>query len=217
MVEGKFLGKKGMKTDVLIGNVPCEKTVRVSESWLRCEGTPPQSSDDDDSSDVTIAVESRGKLRMNEGSVALNGSVLYGFTPKGREFSFECSKIKNLIPADGDVIGHETITIITDRLQEELFPSIGGVPCLSSKRINDTATECVIPPYPCTSPKCAQGVDLEPSAVSLGPNCEPQNDVSSRFKYHAIAIRNLLPSEGPMYVFSFLSFTYSPQTHTNTS
>ena len=148
---------------------------------------------------MTVAVESRGKLRMNEGSVALNGSVVYGFTQKGREFTFECSRIKNLIPADGDVFGHESITIVTDRLQQELFPSIGGVPCLSSKRINDTATECVIPPYPCSSPKCAQGVDLSPSAVSLGPNCEPQDDPSSRFKYHSIAIRNLLPSQGPMY------------------
>ena len=198
MVEGKFLGKDKMKTDILIGSVPCKKTVRVSESWLRCEGTPPRSAQEEHV-DVTVAVESRGKLRMNEGSVALNGSVVYGFTQKGREFTFECSKIKNLIPADGDVFGHESITIVTDRLQQELFPSIGGVPCLSSKRINDTATECVIPPYPCTSPKCAQGVDLSPSAVSLGPNCEPQDDPSSRFKYHSIAIRNLLPSQGPMY------------------
>ena len=129
-------------------------------------------------------------------------SLLHNYKNITRTPTLECTldcDVNSNTNARTQVFGHESITIVTDRLQQELFPSIGGVPCLSSKRINDTATECVIPPYPCTSPKCAQGVDLSPSAVSLGPNCEPQDDPSSRFKYHSIAIRNLLPSQGPMY------------------
>jgi len=149
-ISGHLFGKAGdeVKPIALIGGKPCIKTTWVSESKLKC---------------VTPAARLSHEVIVGEKVLfPASVSVIIRGMPSDPEvgidqvaYGYHRPRVMKVLPNEGPSYGRQTVRVLGMRFgpgpqegSDILKPTvlIGGLPCLSTKYVDDMELECESPP-----------------------------------------------------------------------